>query len=120
MIEEREAVARLGALAHDVRLRAFRLLVNAGPSGMASGDIADALQVPPTAMSFHLAALERSGLVAARRQGRKVFYAIAFEEVRALLGFLTDECCGGRPDLCGSLGVPQKLRKEAKAREAKV
>ena len=61
------AIVGLGALAHDVRLRAFRLLVKAGPTGMASGDIADALQVPPTGMSFHLANLERAGLV---RRGR--------------------------------------------------
>lgn len=113
MIDEADAVARLAALAHPARLGAFRLLVGAGPSGRASGEIASALQVPPTAMSFHLSALERSGLVGARRQGRRILYAVRFEEVRALLAFLTEDCCGGRPELCG--GPPAtnaRLREE--------
>jgi DNA-binding transcriptional ArsR family regulator len=112
MIDETLVVSRLAALAHDVRLRAFRLLVSAGPSGLPSGAIADALQVPPTAMSFHLAALERSGLLAARREGRNIFYAAQFEQVRRLLAFLTEDCCGGRPELCGGPKAPAKRRKE--------
>lgn len=101
MIEEKDAVARLGALAHPARLQAFRLLVSAGPEGVPSGEVAEALRVPPTAMSFHLSTLERSGLVATRREGRNIFYAVRFEEVRELLAFLTEDCCGGRPELCG-------------------
>jgi ArsR family transcriptional regulator len=112
MIEEKDVVARLGALAHPARLQAFRLLVAAGPSGIASGEIAEELHVPPTAMSFHLGALERSGLVAARREGRSIFYAVRFEEVRALLAFLTEDCCGGRPELCGGPPVRKRQRKE--------
>ena len=65
-------------------------------------------------MSFHLNALERSGLVAARRQGRKIFYAAQFEEVRKLLAFLTEDCCGGRPELCGGPPVTKSRRKEEK------
>ncbi len=114
MIEEKDVVARLAALAHPARLQAFRLLVPAGPSGVPSGEIAEALQVPPTAMSFHLNALERSGLVTARREGRNILYAVQFEEVRALLAFLTDDCCGGRPELCGGPPVAKKRRREAK------
>lgn len=114
MIEEKDAVARLGALAHPARLQAFRLLVAAGPSGVASGEIAAALEVPPTAMSFHLGALERSGLVAARREGRHIFYAVQFEEVRGLLAFLTEDCCGGRPELCGGPLARKKQRQEEK------
>jgi arsenate reductase len=103
-MEEDVAVAALGALAHDVRVRAFRLLVKAGPSGMPSGDIAGALGVAPTGMSFHLAALERSGLVAARREGRRIFYAVQYEAMRGLLTFLSEDCCDGRPELCGGVG----------------
>ncbi len=115
MIEEKDAVDRLGALAHPARLQAFRLLVAAGPSGVASGVIAEELNVAPTAMSFHLSALERSGLVAARREGRNVFYAVEFEKVRALLAFLTEDCCGGRPELCGAPpAAAKKRRKEVK------
>lgn len=102
-MREDQAVAALAALAHAVRLSVFRLLVKAGPDGMASGDIAAALGVPPTAMSFHLASLERAGLVASKRRGRNVLYAVAFDATRRLLGFLTEDCCGGRPELCGDL-----------------
>jgi protein-tyrosine-phosphatase/DNA-binding transcriptional ArsR family regulator len=102
-MDETSAVVALSALAHDVRLRAFRLLVKAGPSGLPSGDIAAELGVPPTGMSFHLATLERSGLVMARRQGRRVFYAVQYETMRRLLTFLSEDCCDGRPELCGGL-----------------
>ena len=101
MDDEGIAVERLGALAHPARLRAFRLLIGAGPRGAASGEIAATLSVPPTAMSFHLCALERSGLVSARRQGRHIYYAVQFDAERALLTFLTEDCCNGRPELCG-------------------
>jgi protein-tyrosine-phosphatase/DNA-binding transcriptional ArsR family regulator len=102
-MEEDTAVSGLAALAHDIRLRAFRLLVKAGPSGLSSGDIAGELGVPPTGMSFHLATLERSGLVAARREGRRIFYAVQYEAMRRLLTFLSEDCCDGRPELCGGL-----------------
>ena len=114
MTDETNAVARLGALAHPVRLKAFRLLIGAGPSGISSGEIAEALATPPTAMSFHLATLERSGLVNARRRGRKILYAAEFEQVRRLLTFLTEDCCGGRPELCGGVAEPRKRRREEK------
>jgi ArsR family transcriptional regulator, arsenate/arsenite/antimonite-responsive transcriptional repressor len=113
MVTDLHAVWCFSALAHAVRLQAFRLLVKAGPSGMPSGEIAEALQVPPTAMSFHLSTLERSGLLASRRVGRKIFYAVQYEQVRALLAFLTEDCCGGRPELCGSLGLPEQSSMEA-------
>ena len=114
MIDEADVVARLGALAHPARLQAFRLLVAAGPGGVPSGEIAETLQVPPTAMSFHLSALERSGLVAARREGRHIFYAAQFEQVRRLLAFLTEDCCGGLPELCGGPPVTKKRLREEK------
>ncbi len=95
------AIAALAALAQEDRLAAFRLLVRAGPEGMASGDIADTLSVAPTRMSFHLSALERGGLVASRREGRRIYYVVCFDRMRALLGFLTEDCCGGRPEICG-------------------
>jgi DNA-binding transcriptional ArsR family regulator len=115
MMDEGKASARLGALAHDVRLRAFRLLVPAGPGGMASGALAEALGVSPTAMSFHLGALEQSGLVASRRAGRRILYAVRYEEVRRLLAFLTEDCCGGRPELCGGVLSPARSKDEETA-----
>ena len=68
---------------------------------MSSGEIAEALEIAPTAMSFHLTALERSGLVKSQREGRRILYSLKFENVRELLTFLTDDCCDGRPELCG-------------------
>ena len=104
MVDLTAAVASLDALAHSDRLRAFRLLVAEGPSGLPSGRIAAALGIPPTRMSFHLATLERSGLVRSWRAGREVRYAAQYAAMRALLVFLTEDCCRGRPEICGDLG----------------
>lgn len=104
-MEERQAVAALAALAHAVRLSVFRLLVKSGSEGVPSGSIATAVGIPPTAMSFHLAALERAGLVASQRRGRHVLYAVDYDATRRLIGFLTEDCCGGRPELCGDLAA---------------
>ena len=98
-----QAVAALGALAHADRLRAFRLLVTAGPSGEASGRIAAALDIPPSRMSFHLTALERSGLARSWRAGREMRYAAEFARMGELLRYLSEDCCGGRPEICGAL-----------------
>ena len=105
MVED-DAVAALAALAHGDRLKAFRLLVKAGPDGMPSGEVAEALAIQPTRMSFHLAALERSGLVSARRVGRKIYYAVRFDDMRRLLAFLTEDCCNGHPEICSGLPSP--------------
>ena len=99
-----QAVAALSALAHEDRLHAFRLLVKAGPDGLASGEIAETLGIAPTRMSFHLAGLERSGLVGTRRDGRRIIYSVSFDRMRELLTFLTQDCCNGRPEICGGLG----------------
>lgn len=111
MHSEPDAISGLAALAHEARLRAFRLLVKVGERGMASGEIAETLDIPPTAMSFHLTALERSGLVTSRREGRHIIYSLEFENVRGLLSFLTDECCDGRPELCG---IKPKIKTKSK------
>lgn len=97
------AVSALAALAHGDRLAAFRMLVRAGPTGMPSGEIADSLSIPPTRMSFHLATLERAGLLRSSRDGRRVLYAASYEDMRQLLAFLTEDCCSGNPEICGDL-----------------
>ena len=102
MIED-AAIAAFGALAHSDRLAAYRLLVRHAPNGLPSGEIATELDIAPTRMSFHLAALERAGLVTARRIGRQVFYAVDVSAMRDLLGFLTDDCCGGHPEICAAV-----------------
>lgn len=104
MMRDEQAVAALTALAHGDRLRTYRLLIAAGPSGMASGAIARKLRIAPTRMSFHLATLERSGLLRSWRDGRRILYAVDIERMRRLLVFLTEQCCGGKPEICGDLG----------------
>lgn len=99
------AVTAFSALAHDTRLRVFRLLVKEGPDGLPAGEIAKELAVAPPTMSSHLAQLERSGLVRSWRVERRIFYAVEVEGTRRLLRYLTEDCCRGRPELCGDLLV---------------
>ncbi|MGH6736779.1 MAG: ArsR/SmtB family transcription factor [Methyloceanibacter sp.] len=94
------AASALGALAQESRLKVFRLLVRAGRSGMAAGDIARALAVPHNTMSSHLAILTRAKLVSARKEGRSVIYAVDLAGTRDLLSFLVEDCCQGEPSVC--------------------
>jgi ArsR family transcriptional regulator len=97
------AVKRLSAIAQDARLGVFRLLVKAGPEGMAAGDIARAMRTPANTLSAQLLTLANAGLVRARREGRSIIYAVNFDAMRDLLVFLTEDCCGGRPEMCAPL-----------------
>jgi DNA-binding transcriptional ArsR family regulator len=92
-MESELAISRLAALAHPTRLDLFRRLVRQGPAGEPAGGIAAALGVPNPTLSFHLAALARAGLVAARREGRSVRYAADYRAIEALVGYLTENCC---------------------------
>ncbi len=94
-----QVVTALGALAQEHRLAVFRLLVQAGPGGLAAGALADTIGISPSAMSFHLTQLCHAGLIAQRREGRSIIYSANFEAMTALLGYLTDNCCAG--DTCG-------------------
>jgi len=102
-MESSDVAAGFAALSQETRLNLMRLLASKGPSGMAAGELASALGQVPSTLSFHLAALEQSGLVQSTRQGRSIIYAVRFAGLRALFSFLTETCCGGRPDLCGDL-----------------
>lgn len=94
-MESKRAVKALAALAQVSRLAIYRLLVSRGPEGMAAGAIGERLQIPPATLSFHLKELDHAGLVTPRQAGRFVIYAANFDEMEALLGFLTENCCGG-------------------------
>jgi len=97
------AVQSLSALAQASRLAIFRLLVQAGPTGMAAGSIGEELELPAATLSFHLAGLTRAGLAKSRQDGRFVIYTADFESMNALVDFLTDNCCGGQscaPSVC--------------------
>jgi DNA-binding transcriptional ArsR family regulator len=96
-MQNKDAVAALAALAQESRLATFRLLVAAGPDGLAASKIADALGVPPSSLSFHLKELSHANLIVPRQEGRFVIYAAQYDTMNALLGFLTENCCGGNP-----------------------
>ncbi|MEM7395876.1 MAG: metalloregulator ArsR/SmtB family transcription factor [Verrucomicrobiota bacterium] len=97
------AISAFDALAHDHRLRVFRMLIRTGPTGMSAGDIARNLEIPPSSLSFHLGLLERAGLIESRRDRRRIFYSAHVDGIRQLINFLTEDCCNGRPELCGAV-----------------
>lgn len=88
-------IRALSALAQEHRLAVFRLLVQAGEQGVAAGILAEKLDVPPSSMSFHLAQLANAGLVAQRRESRSIIYSADYDAMNALMGYLTENCCGG-------------------------
>lgn len=108
------AIAALGALAQEHRLKLFRLLVRAGDAGMPAGAIADALEVPNSSLSFHLAQLARAGLIRQRREHRSLIYSADYAAMNALIGYLMENCCAGAG--CGAeaacIPAPDQAKKE--------
>jgi ArsR family transcriptional regulator, arsenate/arsenite/antimonite-responsive transcriptional repressor len=102
-MEVSHAVSALSALAQESRLNIFRLLVQCGPEGMAAGDIARRLELPHNTLSFHIAILSRAQLLASRKDGRSIIYSVDLEGTRKLLSFLVEDCCDGKPEICGPL-----------------
>ncbi len=112
-METTQVVAALGALAQETRLAVYRLLVQRGPAGMPAGRIGEELSIPPATLSFHLKTLEQAGLARSRQDGRFVIYSADFAAMTAVLGYLTENCCGGNdclplPAACR----PSKPKKE--------
>lgn len=105
-IETNNALTALAALAQESRLRAFRLLVQTGPQGLAASRIAEVLGIAPSSLSFHLKELAHAGLVVARQDGRFVIYSANFDTMNGLLAFLTDNCCGGIACTPAALAIP--------------
>ena len=102
-METLSAVAALGALAQESRLEVFRLLVQAGPDGLAAGEIGERLGIAPATLSFHLAQLRHAGLIGMRRDGRSLIYSADYDSMNGLMGFLTENCCrGSAPCACAS------------------
>lgn len=94
-METKDAVIALAALAQVSRLTVFRTLVQAGPAGLPAGQVGEFTGIPPSSLSFHLKELSHAGLAESRQDGRFVIYTARYERMNALLGFLTDNCCGG-------------------------
>ena len=107
-MRDNTAIAMLAALAQEHRIRIYRQLVKAGPTGLPSSEIAEVAGISPTSASFHLKELERAGLLVATRQGRFIRYAVHIDAMRQLLTYLTEDCCQGQPELCGALFNPTK------------
>lgn len=101
-MDNEEAIRALAALAQEHRLAIFRRLVVAGNVGETAGQLAESIGIAPQGLSFHVKELERAGLVTAEREGRFIRYALVVEQMRGLLAFLSEDCCGGRPELCGA------------------
>ncbi len=110
-MEIKSAVTALAALAQETRLAAYRVLVAAGEQGLPAGEIAAQLGVPPATLSFHLKELAHAGLVTSRNEGRFVIYAADYVVMTGLIGFLSEECCAGRPELCLPAARPAKACK---------
>ncbi|MGH7124715.1 MAG: ArsR/SmtB family transcription factor [Stellaceae bacterium] len=102
-MDTKSAISSLGALAQETRLAIFRMLVEAGIEGLAAGALAERLGIPPSSLSFHLAELTRAGLIAQRRESRSLIYSADFRAMSALVGYLTEDCCGGNPAACAPL-----------------
>ena len=117
-------IACLSALAQETRLAIYRLLVERGPDGLSAGVVAEKLKLPASSLSFHLAHLTRAGLIVQRRLSRQLFYSADFAAMNDLVGFLTENCCGGNAAICapasscGPSCTPVKP-KSAKTKSAK-
>ncbi|WP_028794332.1 helix-turn-helix domain-containing protein [Thalassobaculum litoreum] len=107
-MREAQAIEALLGMAHQHRMRVFKLLMKRGPSGLPAGEIGDRVGISRSSASFHLTQMERAGLLRSRRVHRNVFYAVDLEGMRKLIAYLTEDCCDGHPEVCGSLvtGMP--------------
>jgi ArsR family transcriptional regulator, arsenate/arsenite/antimonite-responsive transcriptional repressor len=118
-VNSRQAVEALAALAHESRLGVYRLLVEAGPEGLKAGTLAARLKLPPSSLTFHLQNLHRAGLVTQERRSREVIYAADFGVMNGLVGYLTENCCGGDASACGvqcaPASEPKKTKKSSRA-----
>jgi DNA-binding transcriptional ArsR family regulator len=108
-MEAKEAVDALGALAQDHRLAVFRLLVQAGADGLAAGAIADALRLPNSSLSFHLAHLTRAGLIQQQRHSRSIIYTADYAAMNGLIGYLMENCCNGAACDADAACAPDKV-----------
>lgn len=120
-MDTKPAIAALGALAHENRLAAYRLLVRQGPDGLPAGMLAEQLGIVPSSLTFHLQQLLHAGLITQRRVGRQLFYAADFTAMNDLVAFLTENCCGGStvcaPVCQPSISPAKEPSNEAPARQ---
>ena len=99
-MKERQALMSFAALSQETRLHIVRMLVVAGPNGMAAGAVAEKADVSPSNVSFHLKELERAGLISQQRESRSIVYTASYEALADLVRFLMEDCCAGNPEIC--------------------
>jgi ArsR family transcriptional regulator len=114
-MEQSQALLGFAALSQDTRLEILRLLVRAGPQGLAAGVVAEEVGTSPSNLSFHLKELERAGLISARREARSILYSADYASLRELVQFLTEDCCAGRKEVCGPAAKPRAAKAKALA-----
>jgi ArsR family transcriptional regulator, arsenate/arsenite/antimonite-responsive transcriptional repressor len=102
-VQKAAATTVFESLSSPVRLDVFRLLVRQGPGGLVAGEIAAALDVPPTNLSFHLKGMTHASLLTVEQEGRYQRYRANLALMAELIGYLTEECCAGNPGLCAEL-----------------
>lgn len=122
-METIQVIEALGALAHEHRLKVYRLLVERGPPGLPAGIIANEAKLVPSSLTFHLQALHRARLILRRRESRQLIYTADFEAMNALVGYLTENCCAGSgetcvPEACGAACKPTAAPKTVKRNRA--
>jgi ArsR family transcriptional regulator, arsenate/arsenite/antimonite-responsive transcriptional repressor len=118
-MDTNHAITALGALAHEHRLAAYRLLVERGLEGLPAGTIAERIGLVPSSLTFHLQHLERAGLVTRRRVGRQLIYAADYTSMSGLVTYLTDNCCAQASAACApACAAPARARPSKKARRA--
>jgi ArsR family transcriptional regulator, arsenate/arsenite/antimonite-responsive transcriptional repressor len=116
-METEEAVLALAALAQSTRLEAFQTLVSHEPDGLAAGDLARLLEVPPNTLSAHLSILTRARLVTSERHSRSIVYRANLAEFREVVVFLLRDCCGGRPEVCAPVAETLQACRPPKRKE---
>ena len=114
-----QVIEALGALAHEHRLKTYRLLVERGPQGLPAGTIASGVGLLPSSLTFHLQALHRAGLILQRREGRQLFYSADFEAMNALVGYLTENCCADSGEACSGEACATACKPVAAPKAAK-
>ena len=116
VMDSKQIVTALAALGQETRLEVFRLLVQRGPDGLAAGAIAEALGILPSSLTFHLQQLTHAGLITQRRLGRQLIYAADFAVMNTIMGYLTENCCGGNAALCAPACKPAKAPAQARGK----
>ena len=110
-MDARLAVTSLAALAQESRLAVYRLLVEAGPTGLSVGEIGASVRVAPATLSFHLKELAHAGLIGSRQEGRFIYYSANFDAMNRLLAYLTENCCARDGVSCAPACTPRRRAK---------